>query len=568
MYVRKIITLAIALFVAGAVFAQEKRTIKVIVPHKTDEVYITGNQKSLGNWNPNAIKMKRVSNYERSITLTLNYPAEFKFTKGDWESEGITNALKHNPNQKIANANSKNIFTIKGWSNDYEADALGLDYSVKQFKSEYLGEERLVKITLPENYDPAKKYPVFYTTDAGWNIFTIAKDYISNATLEEYALAPESILVGIVHGQTNGNFNRNKDLDVHFGDSGQNFKNFIFEELVPYIDKTYSTSGFNVMIGHSNGAEYNHYLLLEANNPFRGFISLSTNFYGKDVRKNIGELMNEYDGKTVYYFVANATTDSPDRIEAGNDYEKLYLGNENPHFQFKKETYKANHNSIVPLAMLDGIQFMFKDFKNFDNYPTFTSFKNNYLKDLKTNYGIDETYSLTDLDSFEEDIIDSKNKEDLDEYLQFIEDQKLWQNSYMKEPGGLDAANTGNFYYFIDDYKSSSEHYALAFKELEVSVEPRVYFPNLNKAIKAFKNIGNYEGLMNLLLDSKQYLKSENDLSEKTVLAYLLFMNYEIAKLSEEQHLNKREGKMAKQYCEENYVENRYFTLEELKALR
>ena len=65
------------------VFSQTTQTIKVIVPNKTDDVYITGNQEALGNWNPNQVKMEKISDYERSISVDLSYPAEFKFTKGD-----------------------------------------------------------------------------------------------------------------------------------------------------------------------------------------------------------------------------------------------------------------------------------------------------------------------------------------------------------------------------------------------------------------------------------------------------------------------------------------------------
>jgi len=57
------------------------------VQNKTDTIYITGNQKNLGNWNPDKIKMKEISEFEREIVLKLQSPAQFKFTKGNWESE-------------------------------------------------------------------------------------------------------------------------------------------------------------------------------------------------------------------------------------------------------------------------------------------------------------------------------------------------------------------------------------------------------------------------------------------------------------------------------------------------
>ncbi len=63
-------------------------TINLTVPHKEDEVYLTGNQAALGNWNPRAIKMERTSDVQRVIKLKLQSPAELKFTRGSWDTQG------------------------------------------------------------------------------------------------------------------------------------------------------------------------------------------------------------------------------------------------------------------------------------------------------------------------------------------------------------------------------------------------------------------------------------------------------------------------------------------------
>lgn len=61
--------------------------IKVKVNDKNDIVYITGNQPNLGDWNPNKIEIEKTSDYERSIVLKVQSPAQFKFTKGSWDTE-------------------------------------------------------------------------------------------------------------------------------------------------------------------------------------------------------------------------------------------------------------------------------------------------------------------------------------------------------------------------------------------------------------------------------------------------------------------------------------------------
>jgi predicted alpha/beta superfamily hydrolase len=61
--------------------------IRVTVPDKNDEIFITGNQENLANWNPNKIQLKKVSDYTRAITLKVKSIAAFKFTRGSWETE-------------------------------------------------------------------------------------------------------------------------------------------------------------------------------------------------------------------------------------------------------------------------------------------------------------------------------------------------------------------------------------------------------------------------------------------------------------------------------------------------
>ncbi len=67
-------------------------TINVRVPHKDDVVFIAGNQPNLTNWD-SIIRLKRVSDLERSIVVTLHYPVEFKFTRGTMTSEAIVEGV-------------------------------------------------------------------------------------------------------------------------------------------------------------------------------------------------------------------------------------------------------------------------------------------------------------------------------------------------------------------------------------------------------------------------------------------------------------------------------------------
>ena len=53
------------------------------------DIYITGNQDALGNWEAKGVKMNLVNDSTAAIDLRLHLPAQFKFTRGSWEREAI-----------------------------------------------------------------------------------------------------------------------------------------------------------------------------------------------------------------------------------------------------------------------------------------------------------------------------------------------------------------------------------------------------------------------------------------------------------------------------------------------
>ncbi len=51
------------------------------------DVFITGNQDALANWNPQGVKMTKVNDNTYAIDLNVQLPVEFKFTQGSWENQ-------------------------------------------------------------------------------------------------------------------------------------------------------------------------------------------------------------------------------------------------------------------------------------------------------------------------------------------------------------------------------------------------------------------------------------------------------------------------------------------------
>jgi hypothetical protein len=258
--------------------------------------------------------------------------------------------------------------------------------------------------------------------------------------------------------------------------------------------------------------------------------------------------------------------DSEDRIEAGDAYENMYRKHPKPKFQFQKKFYVKNHNSVVPPAMFDGISFIYKDYKKQDKYTTFYDLRDNYAEDMKKLYGLEINFSMSDMETVLTQLFESKDVEQLDAYHAFVKEHKLWQNAVMKEPGGMDAMNQGNFYYHIGAFETSAQQYEEALAQLNVTVEPMVYFGNFDFLVDSFKQVGDYNKLMDILIQSRDFA-ANNRIYDGGNKGTLLKLNYLIAKVSAEHNIAKKEGKQARQYCIENYYENTLFDLEEMKQL-
>jgi hypothetical protein len=76
-------------------------TINLHVPEGIGDVFISGNQSTIGNWDPRKVKLDKISDSTRSITFTTFADLKFKFTKGTWETgifvDGIEQGKDINP---------------------------------------------------------------------------------------------------------------------------------------------------------------------------------------------------------------------------------------------------------------------------------------------------------------------------------------------------------------------------------------------------------------------------------------------------------------------------------------
>ena len=229
------------------------------------------------------------------------------------------------------------LFTALSAQQKRETDSLVLS----TFYSKKLDEERRIVVHLPLNYqkETHKRYPVMYVLDASRLDFDICDRLF---TLSSSGLAPECIVVGVL----NNKGKRERDLTPPFMQtetddstspygSADTFLSFIKDELIPSIDSSYRTSGYQTISGHSRSGLFVLYALIEEPNLFHASFCFSTPAW-------------RFDNSIIKHFA--------DSLRIKQSYRKSYLffsvgENENPNIKASYYTLKDVLKKMKPKGM-------------------------------------------------------------------------------------------------------------------------------------------------------------------------------------------------------------------------
>lgn len=265
--------------------------------------------------------------------------------------------------------------------------------------SNTFNESKNIWIKFPENYNPSasEKYPVVYILDGSVQLKTLETVY------DNYwgHYLPHMILVGI-----SNETNRTRDLTTsqikmrhgtEFNqDTGgaEKFTKYITNELIPYIDKTYPTTSYRTLIGHSYGGLFTINMLLNHNSLFKNYIAidpsldwdnqklliqakekLSTeNFKGKSLFVSLAaEQLHMMDGSVTIENLMDDTTEFSLFGRSIVEFAKAIESNTQNGLNFSWKVYPEDLHGTVPLpSMIDGMIFLFKWFQ-FQNPPTYNN---------------------------------------------------------------------------------------------------------------------------------------------------------------------------------------------------
>ncbi|MBK8701358.1 MAG: hypothetical protein IPN29_18155 [Saprospiraceae bacterium] len=286
-------------FLTVSVALSAQLTLRVVsvpsMPSMPENIYVAGN---FNGWNPGAAayKLKKESNGYYTITFTPNLSQlEFKFTMGSWATGEGTAQGGYIANRKLTyTGGPKTVdIVIAGWegqANTPGTASKNVSLLTDSFKIETLNRYRTIWLYLPPDYQTqnAKRYPVIYMQD-GQNLFdrnlSFSGEWRVDESLDSLFLLGDRgcIIVGINHGGSKRIDEYSPWVNAQYGGGeGDEYVDFMVNELKPYIDQHYRTLAgpeFTGIMGSSMGGLISFYAAIKYPNTFGRCAPLSTSYW-------------------------------------------------------------------------------------------------------------------------------------------------------------------------------------------------------------------------------------------------------------------------------------------------
>lgn len=150
-------------------------------------------------------------------------------------------------------------------------------YTIKHtIKSQHAEQDRILSVQLPGSYydQPDKRYPVLYILDGNQNLELTGAVVKS---LVDAGKTPELIIVGLHAGNTRGKDYLPNMRDPDSNTGAKRFLGHVEKEVLPFVGGHYRTSSYQLLSGHSWGALFTTYAMIEKPNLFDGYLAQSPN---------------------------------------------------------------------------------------------------------------------------------------------------------------------------------------------------------------------------------------------------------------------------------------------------
>jgi predicted alpha/beta superfamily hydrolase len=248
-------------------------------------------------------------------------------------------------------------------------------------KSRVLKEDRTVYIQLPESYEKSStyhRYPVLYVRDGG-KFFQSFAGTVQHLSLDATPHVPEIIVVAIVETDRVRDSSATRSLqgftgkpDEGFATSGggDNFLRFLEQELVPYIDKEFSTSSYRIYCGYSFTGLSVVGAFLDEDSPFDAYLMIDPSWWWDDYaleKRAAAELAGRKFNRAQLFIAASGEAYPQKYFIEARDVSSLagILQKTNPAgLEWKFERYAdESHHSMALRSLYDGLTYFFRGYQ-------------------------------------------------------------------------------------------------------------------------------------------------------------------------------------------------------------
>jgi len=225
--------------------------------------------------------------------------------------------------------------------------------------SQKLNEDRQFTIALPESYtsNKTKKYPIVLLLDGDYLFDPFHGALTYGAYWDDI---PEVIIVGISQNQKDERYTDcGVDQETGLPDAkGELFYEFIGQELMPFLEKSYRIAPFKIIAGHDVTAGFLNFFLYKDQPIFNAYISLSPQF-PVSMQETIPDRLAALN-QQLFYYQATAEGDlksiKDKTIQIDAAVAELIKPNLNYHFD---NFPNASHYSLVLYAIPNALYHIF-----------------------------------------------------------------------------------------------------------------------------------------------------------------------------------------------------------------
>lgn len=231
----------------------------------------------------------------------------------------------------------------------------------EEFTSMKLDGSRRLKIQLPRDYEENvdKVYPIVLVLDANYLFEPVAGNVDYFGYWEDM---PESIVVGVMQGDTRYDDCNYDDTNFMPAEQGADFFEFLGLELMPYIDSSFRTAKFTIIVGHDFTANFINYYLFKDPPLFNGYISLSPDL-APMMDDRLPTRIPNIQSK-LFYYLATGTDDIKDLMEISESLNKSLSPLNSDSFSYYYDNFEgATHYSLVARAIPSAMEKIFSVYR-------------------------------------------------------------------------------------------------------------------------------------------------------------------------------------------------------------